>query len=66
MNHPQNPRWSTLFTVQICINGQLIRTIKSKNIGSGEKFQIDFFTYNKLTFCNDISLNVLQQPYISI
>ena len=34
---------------------------------TGEKFQIEFFSYNKLTFCsNNISLNVLQQPYISI
>ena len=31
------------------------------------KFQIEFFPHNKLTFFgNNISLNVLQQPYISI
>ena len=32
-----------------------------------EKFQIEFFSYNKLTFCsNNVSWNVLQQPYVSI
>ena len=36
-------------------------------IQTREKFQIEFFSYNKLTFCsNNVSLNVLQQPYISI
>ena len=36
-------------------------------IQTREKFQIEFFSYNKLTFCsNNVSFNVLQQPYISI
>ena len=31
------------------------------------KIPIEFFSYNKLTFCsNNVSLNILQQPYISI
>ena len=34
---------------------------------TGEKFQIEFFFYNKLTlWSNNISLNVLQQPCMSI
>ena len=39
MKHPQNQQWNTLFTVQIWVIGQLIRTIKQKNTGL-EKVQV--------------------------
>ena len=43
MKQPQNPQWNTLFTVQIWVIGQLIRTMKQNNIGS-EKVQTLFNT----------------------